>query len=275
LQLKDLGLIGSLEPARRFLMAKNSMRRLLTVLIALVLMAGFLLVDSNAQKRRRRRRSPRITNPAIYQPSPTDNGSGDTSNTADPNTTDAQSGRPKSEQDPQEMKKTIRTLSTQVDKLSDKLNQMEEGQRSLADLERLSRAEARSAALRAELRDVQSKESDLEARAEEIDYALKPENIERSTAGYGTTHPEELREQRKRQLESEKLRVRKQLDGFAISHTRLDQAIATSDAEIERLRKKLDSADEAAIQNAKTKAQSEGTSAEPALRPTPTPTPPR
>jgi chromosome segregation ATPase len=275
LQLKDLGLIGSLKPARRFLMAKNSMRRLLTVLIALVLMAGFLLVDSNAQKRRRRRRSPRITNPAIYQPSPTDNSSGDTSNTADPNTTDAQSGRPKSEQDPQEMKKTIRTLSTQVDKLSDKLNQMEEGQRSLADLERLSRAEARSAALRAELRDVQSKESDLEARAEEIDYALKPENIERSTAGYGTTHPEELREQRKRQLESEKLRVRKQLDGFAISHTRLDQAIATSDAEIERLRKKLDSADEAAIQNAKTKAQSEGTSAEPALRPTPTPTPPR
>jgi chromosome segregation ATPase len=275
LQLKDLGLIGSLKPARRFLMAKNSMRRLLTVLIALVLMAGFLLVDSNAQKRRRRRRSPRITNPAIYQPSPTDNGSGDTSNTADPNTTDAQSGRPKSEQDPQEMKKTIRTLSTQVDKLSDKLNQMEEGQRSLADLERLSRAEARSAALRAELRDVQSKESDLEARAEEIDYASKPENIERSTAGYGTTHPEELREQRKRQLESEKLRVRKQLDGFAISHTRLDQAIATSDAEIERLRKKLDAADEAAIQNAKTKAQSEGTSAEPALRPTPTPTPPR
>jgi chromosome segregation ATPase len=275
LQLKDLGLIGSLKPARRFLMAKNSMRRLFTVLIALVLMAGFLLVDSNAQKRRRRRRSPRITNPAIYQPSPTDNSSGDTSNTADPNTTDAQSGRPKSEQDPQEMKKTIRTLSTQVDKLSDKLNQMEEGQRSLADLERLSRAEARSAALRAELRDVQSKESDLEARAEEIDYALKPENIERSTAGYGTTHPEELREQRKRQLESEKLRVRKQLDGFAISHTRLDQAIATSDAEIERLRKKLDAADEAAIQNAKTKAQSEGTTAEPALRPTPTPTPPR
>lgn len=260
-------------------MAKNSIRRLLTALVALGLMAGFLLVDSNAQKRRRRRRSPsapRITNPAIYQPSPTDNSSGDASNTADPNTPDAQPARAKDGQDPQEMNKTIRTLSTQVDKLSDKLNQMEEGQRSLVDLERLSRAEARSAALRAELRDVQSKESDLEARAEEIDYALKPENIERSTAGYGTTHPEELREQRKRQLESEKLRVRKQLDGFAISHSRLDQAIATSDAEIERLRKKLNAADEAAIQNAKTKAQSEGTtSAEPDLRPTPTPTPPR
>jgi septal ring factor EnvC (AmiA/AmiB activator) len=256
-------------------MAKNSLRRFLTVLVALVLIAGFMLVDSNAQKRRRRRRAPsapRITNPAIYQPSPTENSSGDTS--TDPNTTGVQPTRPTEEQDPAEMKKTIRTLSTQVDKLSDKLNQMEEGQRSLVDLERLSRAEARSTALRAELRDVQAKEADLEARAEDIDYALKPENIERSTAGYGTTHPEELRDQRRKQLENEKLRVRKQLDGLVGSHTRLDQAIATSDAEVERLRKKLDAVDEAAIQNAKTKAQSEGTTtSEPALRPTPTPTP--
>jgi chromosome segregation ATPase len=253
------------------------MRRFLTVVVALVLIAGFMLVDSNAQKRRRRRRAPsrpRITNPAIYQPSPTENSSGDTPNTTDPNTTGAQPTRPTEEQDPAEMKKTIRTLSTQVDKLSDKLNQMEEGQRSLVDLERLSRAEARSTALRAELRDVQAKEADLEARAEDIDYALKPENIERSTAGYGTTHPEELREQRRKQLENERLRVRKQLDGLVSSHTRLDQAIATSDAEVERLRKKLDAVDEAAIQNAKAKAQSEGTTtSEPALRPTPTPTP--
>jgi septal ring factor EnvC (AmiA/AmiB activator) len=261
-------------------MVKNSMRRFVTVLVALVLMAGFLLIDSNAQKRRRRRRAPsapRITNPAIYQPSPADNSnsSGDTSNTVDPNTTDTQPARSVTDQDPEGMKKTIRTLSTQVDKLSDKLSQMEENQRSLVDLERLSRAEARSTALRAELRDVQSKEADLQAKAEDTDYALKPENIERSVAGYGTTHPEELRDQRRRQLENEKARLRKQLDQLASSHTRLEEAIATADAEVERLRKKLDAADEAAIQNAKTKAQSEGTSSsEPGLRPTPTPTPP-
>ena len=69
----------------------------------------------------------------------------------------------------------------------------------------------------------------MEARAEDIDYALKPENIERSTAGYGTTRPEELREQRRKQLENEKERVRKQLDQLAASRTRLEQAIATSD----------------------------------------------
>jgi septal ring factor EnvC (AmiA/AmiB activator) len=246
------------------------MRKLVTAVLAVILMLGFLLVDSSAQKRRRRRRStaPRIENPAIYQPSPENtNSPGDTSNTGETNAT-----RPAEEQDPETMKKTIHVLSTQVDKLSDKLTQMEESQRSLVDLERLSRAETRSAALRAELRDVQAKEADMEAKSEQIEYDLKPENIERATAGYGTTHPEDAREQRRRQLENEKQRLRKQLDQLAISHTRLDEAIATSDAEIDRLRKKLDAAEQADIENAKTKAQSGGTTA-PAPRATPTPSP--
>src|SRR6266581_3384670 len=158
-------------------MPKHSVRRLVTAILAIFLIAGFLLVDSSAQKRRRRRRAPsapRITNPAIYQPSPTDNSnsSSDTVNSADTNTTEVQPARPAGEQDPEGMKKTIRTLSTQVDKLNDKLTHMEESQRSLVDLERLSRAESRSAALRAELRDVQAKEADMEAKAEQIDYDL-------------------------------------------------------------------------------------------------------
>ena len=265
-------------------MPKYLGRRLVTCAVALFLIAGFLLVDSSAQKRRRKRRvsrpsAPRITNPAIYQPSPVENAnsnSGDTSS-ASPDVTpsDTQPARPPTDEDPQ---KTIRTLSNQVDKLTNKISQMEESQKSLVDLERLSRAEARSSALHAELREVQAKQADLEAKAEDIDYALKPENIERSTAGYGTTRPEELREQRRKQLENEKLRVRKQLDQLAASAARLEQAIATSDAEVERLRKKLDAADEAAIQNARTKAQAEGTaseSTEPRPRASPTPYPPQ
>ena len=263
-------------------MPKHSFRKLVTAALAILMIAGFLLVDSSAQKRRRRRRTPsapRITNPAIYQPSPGDNANtnttGDTNNAnSETNSADAQPARPAVE-DPEAMKKTIRTLSTQVDKLTDKITQMEESQRSLVDLERLGRAEQRAASLRAELRDVQAKEADLEAKAEQIDYDLKPENIERATSGYGTTHPEELRDQRRRQLESEKQRVRKQLDQLAASHTRLEEAIATADAEIDRLRKKLDAADEAAIQNAKTKAQTEGSppASQPYPSPSPTPTP--
>ena len=258
-------------------MPKYLVPKLVSGALALFMIAGFLLVDSSAQKRRRKRKpsTPQITNPAIYQPSPTDNAnsnnSGDSGNA---NSADTQPARPASEEDPEAMKQTIRTLSGQVDKLTNKITQMEESQRSLVDLERLSRAEARSSALNTELRDVQAKQAELEARAEDIDFALKPENIERSTAGYGTTRPEELREQRRKQLENEKERVRKQLDLLAASRARLEQAIATSDAEVERLRKKLDAADEAAIQDAKKKAESEGTSSsESGARPKPSPSP--
>lgn len=262
-------------------MPKRSIRNLLMAVLALVITAGFLLVDSSAQRRRKRRLSrrpsaPRIMNPAIYQPSPSDNSnnSGDTTSVTDNTNTQT---APATEQDPEAMRQTIRSLSNQVDKLSDKITQMEESQRSLVDLERLSRAEQRSAQLRTELRDVQAKQAELEARAEDIDYALKPENIERSVAGYGTTHPEELRAQRRRQLETEKERVRKQLDQLNESSQRLEQAIAASDAEIERLHKRLDAADEAAIQNAKTKGQSGGSSPQPraTASPSPTPYPPR
>jgi septal ring factor EnvC (AmiA/AmiB activator) len=167
------------------------------------------------------------------------------------------------------MKRTIRTLSNQVDKLNDKLNSMEQSQQSLVDLERLSRAEQRSAQLRSELRDVQAKKADLAAHLEDVDFALKPENIERATQGYGTTRPEEVREQRRKQLEGEKQRGQTQLDQLQASEDRLQQAIATSDAEIDRLQKKMDAADRAAIENAKTKAQEN----QPLPSPTPTPNP--
>ena len=259
-------------------MAKYSMRKLVGGALALFLIAGFMLVDSSAQKRRRKRRAsaPRITNPAIYQPSANDNANpaGD-ANTSENANSQGNTQNTKPSEDPEEMKRTIRSLSSQVDKLSDRLGQMQEEQRSLVDLERLSRGEQRSAQLHAEMRDVQAKEAELQARLEDINYALKPENIERATAGVGSTHPEEVREQRRKQLESEKQRVQGQLDHLAASHASLEQAIAAAESEVDRLRKKLDAADQAAIENAKRKAQAEASSqtSQPYSSPKPTPGP--
>jgi chromosome segregation ATPase len=244
-------------------MKKNVIRKSLIIIFAMVFLAGFLLVDSSAQKRRRRARrrpsAPQITNPEIYQPPANDNSNSNASDAANANTATQM-------EDPNAMKKTIRGLSDQVDKLNQKLGQMEQSQQSMVDLERLSRAEQRSAQLRSELRDVQQKKGDLEAHLEDVEYALKPENIERATAGYGTTRPEDVREQRRKQLESERDRVRKQLAEFQASEDRLQQAIATSDAEVDRLQKKLDAADRSDIENAKTRSQA-------AASPSPTPTP--
>jgi hypothetical protein len=83
--------------------------------------------------------------------------------------------------------------------------------------------------LRSQLLDTQTKEADLEARLRQLDEALKPENIERSLAGIGSTRPEELREQRRRQLTIERDGVRTQLRLVATSRERLEAAIRSAE----------------------------------------------
>jgi cell division protein FtsB len=92
-------------------------------------------------------------------------------------------------------------------------------------------AEQTARDLRAQLSDIEAKQSVLAERAQKLDEDLKPENIERSLALTGSTKPEELREQRRRQLEKEKEGVRAQLDQLAASRTRLEAAIAAAEAE--------------------------------------------
>src|SRR5437764_3156010 len=251
-------------------MRDNSVRKLVITVLAVLVMGG-LLVDSAAQKRRRTRRrtsAPRITNPEIYQPSPGDNSN---SNGSETNTNGNSNSNSSQTEDPDSMKRTIRTLSNQVDRLTDKLNDMQASQQSMVDLERLSRSEQRSAQLRTELSGVQAKKSELAAHLEDIEYALKPENIERAAAGIGTTRPEEVREQRRKQLENDRTRTQQQLDQLNASEARLQQAIATSDADVDRLQKKLEAADRAAIENAKTNSQSGASQV--TASPTPTPSP--
>ncbi|HKC64642.1 MAG TPA: hypothetical protein VKB86_13460 [Pyrinomonadaceae bacterium] len=231
--------------------------------IALVLSVSLCFAQASAQKRRNKR-SRRVTNPVTVTPvqptttatepqiiSTADQQTNEQNNTPDASVQNnsrstsrrraaAVAAEPESEGD--SMRRTVNDLSNQVTKLSDKLSQMEQQQRTLVDLERLSRAEQRAETLRAQLRDVQSKEADLEAHMEQVDFDLKPENIERSVAAYGSTHPEEARDARKRALENEKNRTKSQLDLMQTSRQRLESAIASADAEVESLRKRVDEA---------------------------------
>ena len=83
--------------------------------------------------------------------------------------------------------------------------------------------------LRSQLAETQAKEADLEARLRQLDENIKPENIERSLAGVGSTKPEELREQRRRQLSIERDGVRAQLKLLAASRERLEQSIRAAE----------------------------------------------
>lgn len=93
-------------------------------------------------------------------------------------------------------------------------------------------AQEQAAKLHQQLAEVQSKEAEQQTRLQQLDEALKPENIEHSLAGVGSTHPEELREQRRRQLEKERSGVQTQLEQLAISRTRLETAVAAADARV-------------------------------------------
>lgn len=83
--------------------------------------------------------------------------------------------------------------------------------------------------LRAQLLEVQTKEDALQTRLAQLDEAIKPENIERSLAGVGSTRPEELREARRRQLSIERDGVLAQLKTLETGKQRLETAIANAE----------------------------------------------
>lgn len=95
--------------------------------------------------------------------------------------------------------------------------------------ERKSAAEE-AESLRMQLIDVQTQQEALRARAAQLDEALKPENIERSLAGVGSTRPEELREARRKQLQIERDGITAQLGILDASRARLEAAILDADA---------------------------------------------
>jgi predicted nucleic acid-binding Zn-ribbon protein len=251
-------------------------------LVTVMLVIAVCLVDAGAQRRKRRSR---VTNAATASPSPTPD---ETTDPADPkivstadqttsNTTSRTNSnqRPKpanpttTESDSETLRRTITDLSGQLNKLNDKLNQVEEQQRSLVDIERLNRAEQRGEGFRAQLRDVQQKETDIQGQLDQLEYALQPDNIERAVGMMGTTRPEEVREQRRRQLEGQRTKVKAQYDQLEQSRVRLEAAIATADQEVDTLRAKIDAANVEANQPPAPK-----TTVQPARAPTYTPTPP-
>jgi membrane protein involved in colicin uptake len=97
-----------------------------------------------------------------------------------------------------------------------------------------SSAQERATGLRLQLSELETKQSALQTRLQELDEKLKPGNIEQSLAGVGSTRPEDLREQKRRELERERGGVQKQLDLLASSRTRLEASLARADAEAYR-----------------------------------------
>ena len=119
-------------------------------------------------------------------------------------------------------------------------NLMEEQASSLIDVELLKRAEQRGDVLRTQLLDLQTKEFDVQARLDDLDYRLRPERIQQALALLGSPRPiDELRDDLRARLEGEKGRANQQLELLAATQARLEAAIRDVDAECALLRERL------------------------------------
>jgi outer membrane murein-binding lipoprotein Lpp len=220
--------------------------------VALVAFVILVLCIPDAQSQRRKRTSRRASHPVRTQPvatpalpdepsvvSTADEPQQETprrTTTRKPSSTQAENDR---------LHNTVRDLSDQVDKLSGELNQMKTDQRAMYDLERLTRAEQRAEDLRGQLREITDKEFLNQERLAEIDYELQPDSIQRRAALTGSLNPSAVREALQQQFERERARIQKQLESLATSHARLETALASADAEVDRLRQRVEAADQA------------------------------
>jgi hypothetical protein len=151
------------------------------------------------------------------------------------------------------MASEIGLLRKSLDTLSVRLREMREvNEKALAldmanekqtrislNLDLLTRAEQRAEMLRKQLLELIEKETTLKSRAVQIEEDMRPENIERTTNLAGTTRPAELREARRKVLDTERRGVASLLNQIAEGRDRLEDDVRQADLLVSRLRQRL------------------------------------
>lgn len=82
--------------------------------------------------------------------------------------------------------------------------------------------------LRTQIAEIEIKKTALQEKIRQLDEAMLPENLERTTVVAGSTRPEDLRENRRRQLETEKKAAESQIELLEQSRLRIEMSIATT-----------------------------------------------
>lgn len=259
------------------------MKKVLARAALALLIAGFAFVpDAQSQ----RRRSRRTTNPARPQPvqaptlpdepavvSTADDGQPAATTRRTTRTARQTQQQQSTQAENEQLHGTVRELSGQVEQLSGQLNQMKADQKAMFDLERLTRAEQRAEQLRTQLREVTDKEFMLQERLAEIEYESTPESIQRRAALVGTLNPSAVRTAIEQQLGRERTRINKQLELLGASHSRLEASVASADVEVERLRQRVEAADQAQQSPPTPGTESPNMMVAPTAQPSPSPTP--
>ena len=144
------------------------------------------------------------------------------------------------------------TLDEKIDKFNTRLKEVnsrlkslestqkneydEKQKRLLLNLDILTRAEQRAESLRKQLYELIEKENSVNSQLERVEFNLRPEIVERSAAFAGSLRPEEIREQNKKSLETEKTKLNALLVQIQTNRANLEDNVQKADAMVEKVR---------------------------------------
>jgi len=139
----------------------------------------------------------------------------------------------------EQLRKSVSQLSTEVARLRAEVAKLEKYQKIDYIRDQMRKEEQRAEGLQRELSDIAAKETSLQKRLDEIEPQLRPDRIEQSLAGVGSTRPEENRDAVRNQLSNEKRHIQAQLDQFRLNRPLLQSSISNAEASIARFRQRL------------------------------------
>ena len=138
--------------------------------------------------------------------------------------------------------KRVKEMNSRIKSLeSSKPNEYDEKQkRLLLNLDILTRAEQRAESLRKQLFDMVEKESNIKTKLDQIENDIRPEVIERQVAFAGTLRPEELRDQKRKNLDIDRRNLQSLLTQIQSTRANLELNVQKADLMVDKLRVKLE-----------------------------------
>jgi uncharacterized protein YdeI (BOF family) len=112
----------------------------------------------------------------------------------------------------------------------------EKQKRLLLNLDILTKAEQRTESLRKQRFDLLEKENSIQSRLDQIEIDIRPENIERQVAVMGTLRPEEIRDAKRKSLDSERKNLQALLAQVQTTRSSLDQTVDKAEQLVQKLR---------------------------------------
>jgi hypothetical protein len=137
------------------------------------------------------------------------------------------------------LRKNVQQLKGEVQRLNTKVARLEKDRLATSLQEQLEHEQEIGERLQLHLIEISEKEAPLLARMDQIIQLLRPEAMERVLAGVGSVHPEDVRDETRKTLTSERFRIQSQLELFRQDRMRTQASLATTDAAIQRLKQKL------------------------------------